>query len=207
MRKLLAIFFLICFCSFANGQEVLVKIASNYFRINPFNQNISQFLNQLINDPGIANKTVRKKTDSSLFQFMAEYKNFSPYSFLADRTEIRFFEKQMDIGDSTSVMDTVYIYQLMGYSNGKGGLEIVKKEFDKFHKRFQKQLIDFQSSELKKNDEVVGGIINYFVFGTTVSPLSISWIKLDENQNAFSILFRFKMDSNEAILPVAADSR
>jgi hypothetical protein len=159
----------------------------NYFRINPFTQEFSQFLNQLMHDPGIANKSLKKRTDSSLFSFMAEYKNFSPYTFLADRTEIRFFEKAFDIGDSTILLDTVLIYQLMGFSNGKDGLDIVKKEFDRFHKRFQKQFVDVQSSDLKKNDEVVGGIINYFVFGTTISPLSISWL----NWMPIKMRFRF----------------
>jgi hypothetical protein len=207
MKKTLGtILFLVIFQLFTQAQ-VLIKVADNYFRANPFTQEFSNFLRQLMNDPGLANKYLRKRTDTTLFSFMAEYKAFSPYTFLADRTEIKLFEKQVDIGDSTQVLDTVLIYQLLGYSNGKEGIEIVKKEFNKFHKRFQKDFVESQVSEIKKKDEIVGGMINYFVYGTTISPLSISWVKMDEYQNAFSILFRFKKEQNIAVLPVSADAR
>ena len=208
MKKILGLcLFSIFLQSFAPGQEVLTKIADNYFRANPFTQKFSHFLDQLMNDPAIGNKTVKKRTDTTFFSFMAEYKTFSPYTFLANRTEVKLLERQVDIGDSTKLLDTMLVYQLLGYSYGKEGIESVKKEFNKFHKRFQKQFADSEASDLKKNDEIIGGVINYFVKGITISPLSISWAKLDEYQNAFSIAFRFKIEENLPVLPVSADAR
>ena len=207
MKKYYLIFLLTIFYSSLQAQEAIVKIATNYFRANPFTQEFSDFLDQLMHDPAIANKSLTKRTDTSLFSFMAEYKNHSPYTFLANRTEIKFYEKAVDVGDSTLAIDTVFIYQLIGYSYGKEGAENVKKEFEKFNKRFQKQFFSSQPGDLKKNDEIVGGMINYFILGSTISPLGISWAKLDEFQNAFSILFRIKMEENNAVLPVAPDSR
>src|SRR5829696_8649808 len=72
--------------------EGLIKISQSYFRSEPYRKDFSKFLQHLLNDPTIINKTIRKKTDSTLFLFKGEYKGHSPYGFVPDRTEIRLTE-------------------------------------------------------------------------------------------------------------------
>ena len=209
MKKALSIIAFIFFlCQSLIGQENLfARIADNYFRANPFDREYSKFLQFFMNDPTIINKKIVKKTDSTFFSFTAEYKNHSPFSFVADRTEIRLMEKEMEFGDSISVIDTVFIYQLLGYKYGKGGEEEVKKEFNKFNRRFKNDFYTDQHSDILKNEEVVGGVINYFVLFADVSPISISWAKADDFQSFFSIVFRFKLRQNLAVLPIPSDGR
>jgi hypothetical protein len=187
--------------------DLFAKISDNYFRANPFDREYSKFVNLLMNDPIIANKAIVKRTDTTFFSFMAEYKNYSPYTFIADRTEIKLMEQEVEVSDSISVIDTVFIYQLLGYKYGKDGLEAVKKEFSKFNRRFRNDFFTDQYSDILENQEVVGGMINYFVLRTTTSPVSVSWAKMDDYQCVFSIVFRFKIRENIVILPVPSDSR
>lgn len=190
------------------AQESLIRVADNFFRVTPYNRPYSKFLNDLIKDPKISSKTMIKRTDTSFFSFVGEYKDYSPYTnFKANRSEIRLVETEVEIGDSISVIDTVFIYQLIGYTYGKQGLDEVKKEFNKFHRRFKNDFFTDQQSDILRNEEVIGGTINYFVLTTTTSPLSISWAKMDEYQAVFSILFRFKIRENMAILPIPPDGR
>ena len=204
MKKVFCFVMLTLFvCSMIKAQENLfARISDNYFRVNPFDREYGKFVILLMNDPMITDKSIVKRTDTTFFSFIGEYKNYSPYGFVADRTEIKLMEKEMEVGDSISVIDTVFIYQLLGYKYGKDGLESVKKEFTKFNRRFKNDFFTDQQSNILKNEEVVGGVINYFVLVTDVSPLSISWAKLDEYQSFFSIVFRFKIRENKAILPI-----
>jgi hypothetical protein len=80
-----------------------------------------------MNDPILVTKATKLKTDTSFFYFQGVYKSYSPYGFLADRTEIRLAEQEFIIDDSTSLKDTLMVYQLLGISyNGNAGLESVK---------------------------------------------------------------------------------
>jgi len=209
MKKIFCfVIFLLPVCSMIKAQENLfAKISDNYFRANPFDREYSKFVTLLMNDPMIANKAIVKRTDTTFFSFMAEYKNYSPYTFMADRTEIKLMEKEVEVGDSISVIDTVFIYQLLGYKYGKDCLEAVKKEFSKFNRRFRSDFFTDQYSDILENHEVVGGMINYFVLKTTTSPVSVSWAKMDDNQSVFSIVFRFKIRENIVILPIPPDGR
>ena len=162
----------------------------------------------LMNDPVIASKVMVKRTDTTFFSFMAQYKDYSPYTARADRTEIKLLEKEFDVGDdSVFVPDTVFIYQLLGYFNGKDGPEIVKKEFAKFDRRFKKDFLTDEHTDIVKDEKIIGGMINYFVLAAEVSPLSISWVSTDETHSFFSILFRFKIKENMAVLPIPSPSR
>jgi hypothetical protein len=97
------------------------------------------------------------------------------------------------IDDSLSLKDTLMVYQLLGFSyNGKTGLESVKNEFLKFKRHYSKHFIT-QSSDIKQGDEIVGVTEDYFVYGIANSPLSVTWVKLDQFQNAFIITLRLKI--------------
>src|ERR1044072_1801981 len=83
------------------GTNYLLKIVKDYFRSDPYQNQFGFFLKHLMNDPILVNKTTHLKTDTSLFYFQGVYKNYSPFGFLADRTEIRLAEKEFIIDDST----------------------------------------------------------------------------------------------------------
>src|SRR4030095_4126595 len=130
------------------GTGYLLKIVKNYFRSDPYQNEFSFFLKHLMNDPILVDKTTRLKTDTSLFYFHGVYKNYSPFGFLADRSEIRLAETEFVIDDSTSLKDTLVIYQLLGFSNkGKAGVQSVKDEFLKFNRHYSKHFIT-QSSNI-----------------------------------------------------------
>lgn len=176
-----------------SGSEYLLKIVKNYFRSDPYQNEFGYFLKHLMNDPILVNKTTRLRTDTNFFYFQGTYKDYSPYSFLADRTEIRLAEKELIYDDSLSFKGTVMIYQLLGITNnGKAGLEAVKNEFSKFNRHYGKHFT-LESSDLKKGDDIVGETRDYFVYGIANSPLTVAWVKFDEIQNAFIITLRLKM--------------
>lgn len=175
------------------GTNYLLKIVKDYFRSDPYQNQFGFFLKHLMNDPILVNKTTHLKTDTSLFYFQGVYKNYSPFGFLADRTEIRLAEKEFIIDDSTFLKDTLVVYQLLGFSyNRKAGLESVKNEFLKFNRRYSKHFMT-QSSDIKNEEEITGAIKNYYVYGFAISPLTVSWAKLDELQNVFIITLRLKI--------------
>ena len=97
-------------------------------------------------------------------------------------------------------------YQLLGYAYGTVGTEAVKKEFTKFDRRYGKNFFT-QDTEIKNGDKIVGFGKNYFTFISTISPLSIAWVRLDDLQNVFTITLRMKVQGNVATLPVPPDSR
>jgi hypothetical protein len=216
MKATYAVFFLVFVAKFCYGQEQgdmdeivkdnpIFKIAKTYFRSNPFNVHFSTFLNHLMSDPKLSNKTVNKRTDTSLFFFRGEYSGHNPYNFKADRVEIRLAEREVTMEDSLSTVDTLLFYQLVGYSYGAAGTEAVKKEFSKFDRKFGHHFYG-EDSVLKNENEPIGVVKNYFLLSETfLSPVSISWAKLDNLQNVFTIMFRIKLTQNMATLPQFPD--
>jgi hypothetical protein len=211
MKTIQAFFLLVVTpCCYSQEQPVfeykitddpIYQVAKGYFRSNPFDVHFSTFLNHLTHDPTLFNVTMNKRTDTSLFFFHGDYKGHNPYSFKANRVEIRLAEREVNMDDSLKTIDTLLFYQLVGYSYGAAGVEAVKKEFAKFDRKYGKHFYS-EDSELKKDDEIVGVSRNYFLLSSTfLSPLSISWAKLDDYQNVFTITFRIKLEQNMAILP------
>ena len=185
--------------------NAIFQVARHYLRSNPYNVHFSAFLNHLINDPTLSDKTIQKRSDTSFFFFRGVYSNHNPYSFKANRTEVRLAEHQVAMEDSLSTVDTLLFYQLIGYSYSAAGTESVKKEFSKFDRRYGKEFYS-ELGEMKKDGQIVGMIKNfYFLDLTLLSPLSISWEKLDDYQSTFTITFRIKLRQNIATLPVSPD--
>jgi hypothetical protein len=175
------------------GTSYLFKIVKNYFRSDPYQNEFGLFVKHLMNDPNLTNKTTHLKTDTSLFYFQGAYKSYSPYGFLADRTEVRLAEMEFVIDDSTSLKDTLMVYQLLGFSyNGKAGVQSVKDEFVKFNRHYSKHFIT-QASDIMNGNEIAGATKSYFLYGVVTSPLTVSWAKLDEFQSAFIITLRLKI--------------
>jgi len=174
------------------GNEHLLKIVKNYFRSDPYRNEFGFFIKHLMDDPILVNKSTRLRTDTSLFYFQGVYKNYSPYGFLADRTEIRLAEQELVINDSLPLRDTLIVYQLLGFNNGKAGLESVKDEFFKFNRHYGKHFIT-EPGNITQGTEIVGATEDYFIRGVAASPLTVAWAKLDESESAFIITLRLKI--------------
>jgi hypothetical protein len=179
----------------------IYKIAKAYFRSNPFGVHFSTFLNHLTHDPTLQNKIINKRTDTSLFFFAGEYKGHNPYSFKADKVEIRLAEREVGVEDSLSTTDTLIFYQLVGYTYAAAGSEAVKKEYSKFDRKFGTHFYG-EDSVLKEDDQPIGMVKNYFLLSESfLSPVSINWVRLGDLQSVFTIMFRIKLSQNLATLP------
>jgi hypothetical protein len=66
------------------ANDFFLKIVKNYFCSDPYQNEFGVFLKHLINDPILINKTVKKKP-TPVFSFSGEYKDYSPFNFLADK--------------------------------------------------------------------------------------------------------------------------
>ena len=178
-----------------NEKVYMQKIIKNYFRSDPYQNGFGWFLKHLLNDPILINKEINKRTDSGFFSFRGQYKNYSPFSFLADSTEIKLMEKEFAAGDTLSLKDTLFVYQLEGYSRGKSAAGAVEKEFSKFNRRFGKNF-STQSSPIKNGTRITGVVQDYYIPGVQGSPMSVGWIELDEYSSVFSIAIRLKISRN-----------
>jgi len=203
VRKYSIIFlFLSSSCLRSFAQDPLSDIASTYLRSNPFDKEFSKFLGHLLNDPTIINKTMMKRTDTSLFYFKGEYTQHNPFTFKAKRVEVILAETEIQLNDSIPRNDTIILYQLLGYTNGgKEGLEDAKKDFNRFNRKFGNEFTNMESRELTKKDQVVGTINNYFLLFYLLSPVTVAWASFsDAGENVFAITLRIKVKENIAIL-------
>lgn len=198
------------FCSgqTSSGEVALMQIAKNYFRSNPFDREFSKFLGHLMNDPTLINKTINKSTDTSYFYLRGNYTTHHPFFFKAEQTQVVLAESGVNTGDSTGTSIRIMTYQVAGYvTAGKEGEADVKKEFEKFDRKYLKKFLTNSYSEIKKDNEITGAIRNYFVVPYGLAPLSAAWQKIGvDSGNVFVITLRFKISGNEAGLPVPADS-
>ena len=207
MKKIFFIVFILI-NPFLYGQDVLMQVAKNYFRSNPFDREFSQFLSHIMNDPSLTNSTVNKRTDTTFFYLRGDYTHHNPFFFKAKRTSVVVGEKEIVLNDSLELLDTIVTYQVAGYTDGgKEGEQDVKEEFERFDKKYLKKFIKNDYTELKVGSNVNGAIRNYFVRYSFLAPLSIAWQKIvASNENVFVITLRFKVSGNVATLPVTPDS-
>lgn len=191
--------------STAHAQKVY-QIAQTYYRINPFNKEFSSFLIRLMDDPILINKTINKKTDSTLFFLEGTYTSHSPFFFKTTRTRIILAERE-DITDSIGEVNNIFLYQLVGYAPpGKEGVNDVQKEFDKFCNRYKKSPGGVNIREIKIQDKKTGEIRDYQLSNLIFSPLTIAWSTSKNNEeNIFAITVRFTVVENRAYLPISAD--
>lgn len=206
MKKILLLFTFFT-VSYANAQELFRKISENYYRSAPFNREFSQFLNHLMNDPSLANKTIHKKTDSTLFFLEADYASHNPFFFKTSRTKIILAEKDEVLKDSIEFMQTVYEYQLIGYAPpGEEGIRDVQQEFDKFCRKYRKGFDGDNYKEIKNEGIESGEIRDYSFTRLTFYPLTVAWAtSRDHSQNIFALTIRFMVYNNRAFLPIPAN--
>src|SRR4030095_10446448 len=193
-------------CCYCQASDPIIQVAKTYFRSNPYNIRFSTFLNHLVNDPTLSNKTLATTTETSFFFFKGDYSAHNPFGFKADRAEVRLAETEMELGDSASTIDTLLLYQVLGYSYGNEGTEAVTKEFSKFDRKYGKNFLK-QDAQITKGEQIIGSVRNYFVLATPFSPISIAWARVDDFQSVFTITIRIKVVENTAALPIPPDSR
>jgi hypothetical protein len=180
----------------------MLKVAKAYFRSNPYQVHFNTFLNHLIHDPALSHTIIKKRTDSTLFSLQGEYTGHNPFAFKADKVEIRLAEAT--VKDSISQADTLLFYQLLGYSYGEKGVATVKQEFERFDRKYGHYFVESEVSEMKREEQVIGLVLNYFTRVAGFSPLAVGWLKLDDYQTVFTVTFRIKVLDNFATLPVSS---
>ena len=200
-RNILLLLFSLFVCISSFSQEGLYQLAKNYFRSNPFIGEFSGFLKHLINDPALQDKKIQQRTDSTLFYFYAEYKNYNPYFFKPNRVEVLLEETSVRYVDSLPA-DTILIYQLLAYSEESRGPQEIKKEFERIHRKYNKKFAASNFLDMKTGKEITGGLHNYFVSFAGLAPVSIVWGLLKEtNEYVLNITLRLKSNENRTILP------
>ncbi|MCW3119968.1 MAG: hypothetical protein JWM28_4050 [Chitinophagaceae bacterium] len=157
MKNVLLIIFAGCFINPVFSQNRLEKAIHNYYRYDPFERSFSSFINNLLNDGALINKTVVKRTDSTLFFFKGEYKGHNPFGFKAIRTEVRLAEMEIESSDSIRQKDTIMAYQLLGYTGKAGqGEPSVKAEFAKFDRKYGGDFSNKTTKDLMEGNQLAG---------------------------------------------------
>jgi hypothetical protein len=213
MRKNLIILLTVFLTSvYVNAQNRIVdptlqglyKFSDEYFRSDPFKGQFSDFLKHLINDPIISEKSIQKKTDTSLYTFFGVYNNYNPFFFKPKRLEILLQESSLYYSDSTKAGDTMFLYQLIAYlDDTPKGREELSKEFEKIHRQTKRKFFDTSYKEVMDQNKIKTAWHNYFVPYYSMAPASVIWSSLAEQKElVLNITLRFKMSRNEAILPM-----
>jgi hypothetical protein len=189
------------------AQETIFNIAKTYYRSDPFEKEFSSFLNHLMNDPTLINKTINKKTDSTLFFLEGIYTSHSPFFFKADHTKIILAEKEEVENDSLQYVNTTFYYQLIAYASpGEEGVRDVRETFEKFCRHYKKKFDGDNYKELKAEEKQVGEIRDYSLKYPGFYPLTVAWATANgQNDNIFALTIRFRVFENQAYLPIATN--
>jgi hypothetical protein len=202
MRKFYPLILLIFICTTGRSQSPVFKIASSYFRSNPFEQDFNAFIGHLMFDPTIAGKVVEKRTDTSLFYFQGNYSNHNPFFFKPTRVTVLLSEIIVPV-DSIRT-DTVYSYQLFAYDTASSaGIQEVKREFEKIYKKYKKAFFKTDYIENPPGVTMNGATYNFFDPLFAVAPFAVTWTGPNSNDEMCLILtLRLQRRNNQAILPV-----
>ncbi len=175
----------------------LSNICIQYFPFDPFQNEFSELFKNLNADPHSSGKSIRKRTDSTLFSFISVYPSYAKLDFHVKRVEIKLQEAEIDLSDSLHLKDTLIQYQLTCYCDGGNkGLQRVKKEFDNINSEYKSHFSTSTLSNIKDGDDISGFIQNYFITLSPISPLSVAWTRVDENESALVIILRLKLKEN-----------
>ena len=187
-------------------REGLHDFTHSYFRADPFQGEFSSFVKALVNDPGYSSKVFHVRTDTSLFFFSGVYTIYNPFFFKPTRVEITLREVPFKYTEGMLIPDTILVYQLTAHAEaGDKGMEDVRKEFEKIHKRYYRKFFDSNLFDLKSEGITDGAIHNYFVPFYTLAPLSVAWGRTNK-ECILNITLRIKPSANMAELPKPLDN-
>jgi hypothetical protein len=186
----------------ASGQATLVKISETYFRSRPFKKPYNAFIDHLVNDPTMIQKTITKKTDSTGFFLKADYTSHNPFLFPAIKTTIIFSEKEELVDDSSGRTETIYLYQILGYAQpGEEGLKDVQNQYEKFCKRFKKGFNGSEYKEITTAGKTSAEISDFILHRADFFPMTVAWASSKERtENVFALTVRFRVLQNMAYL-------
>ncbi|MBL7740991.1 MAG: hypothetical protein JNK14_17345 [Chitinophagaceae bacterium] len=204
MRKLYLSCILVFFISLISfSQNGVAKAAHEYFRSDPFGSDFSAFLKHLLNDPTLADKELKKRTDTSLFYFRGNYTKHNPFFFKAKRVEIMLNEAEVKIKDSVA-LDTIYLYQLAAYTdNTETGTREIKKEFEKIFRRYKGSFYKNTLTENSSAEELQWATYNFFAPFYGIAPFAVSWIgPNDDKEICLLLTIRINSQNNKAVLPI-----
>lgn len=181
------------------------RIAHDYFRINPFNKDFSEYLSRLINDPILRDSQILLKSDTSLFFMEGYYYTHRPFFFKAEKTKIILAERP-DTEDSTRIPVSLFHYQLVAYApEGKEGTADVKAEYEKIFRRFNKNFSMSSPHPLKKGETITGEVRDFYYPQLTFSPFTLAWSTDEKYGNILALTLRFQVYDNRAFLPITTD--
>lgn len=206
MKKTVLLIFSVWLVHTGFSQKELQKAIHHYYRYDPFDRSFSSFISNLLSDAALTHKTVAKRTDSTLFFFKGEYKGHNPFGFKATRTEVRLAEVEIESSDSIPQTDTIMAYQLLGYiSRGDNGMQAVKAEFSKFDRKYGEEFVNKITKDLREGTKVEGLTCNYFVGNSNLSPLTVVWGNVSDEECIFAITIRLVKIENQAMIPLVYD--
>lgn len=180
------------------------KIAHDYFRVSPFNKDFSTFVSRLINDPSVQQRTIRRKTDTTLFFLEGIYNTHKPFFFRPDKVKIILSERETE-GDSINPVQPFYLYQIVGYAPpGKEGKTDVQDEYEKLVRQYKRAFDMNHPRELKDGDTLSGEIRDFYFENVSFPVMTLAWSTNNINGNVLAITIRFFVYDNRAFLPIAA---
>jgi len=194
MRKLTLAFLLIQICLASYSQSPILDFSKAYFRSDPFASTARNFLQHLLNDPDIADKKTELRTDSTLFGFEGRYLKYNPFFFRPEKVEISLSEIALPTTDSL-LMDTVMFYQLAAYAPATPtGLKDVTREVEKIHRQYRKKFFKASHEEIKNDTQTQpdGVVNNYFLPLYGIAPVTVGWLKL-ENNSGYMLLITLRL--------------
>jgi len=205
MKRKKNILFIIFFLSLVNicaSQKAFNKIVHKYYRYFPYGLPFGDFVSNLMKDPTLTNKIVQKRTDSTLFFFKGDYTTHKPFSFEATRTEVRLAESEIQLTDSATKKDTLFIYQISGYSNTSENKGMTaQKEFIQFDRKYGRDFGESTVKNLWEKEQIVGTVRNYFLPSVGISPITVAWLNLTDHESVFSITLRLIKVENTVMMP------
>ena len=203
MKKLSFIFLFCMLGKTTLSQNSLVKAVKLYYRVNPFDRKFSAMLTTILSDTSFVKVDMKKRTDSNFFFLNGYYKRFNPFDFKTTRTEMRLVENEIVVADTGKLTDTIIIYQLLGVAGtGEDNKQKVRKEFEKFHKRFSYDFFRDDYREAMSEGQVGAAMRNYYVPGRSIPAMTVAWGKMPgEEYYVFSVTLRLKIIENFADLP------
>lgn len=196
VRKFTLLFAIAIFTSFfiAAQDHNINKVLKTYFPVNPYKYSFSIFYKKLNEDPAITNKSIQKRTDSTLFSFRGDLSNYKIGDFLFTDAEIKLEEMPVKV-PGYNIMDTIILYQLNCYCRGGSiGVEVAKNAFRYFDDNFP-----MPSAHVKTKLEggrLTGLVRDYYYPGLLILPVSAGWMELYDGKSAFQITIRMKLHQN-----------
>ena len=179
----------------------IYNVFETYFPYNPLASKFDVFFKKLNSDFALTNKSVRKRTDTSLFSFKGNYSDYQKKDLRHVNSAITLEEAILDVQDTLKRKDTFFQYKItFHYPRSPANASYVKKKFDQFNGDYQGVFTSKEDYDLKDREVKNGTERNYFMYFSPVSPLSVRWATFNNDESVFSISVYMKLVQNKLIM-------